>query len=58
MKFALIFTSLFVFVMVGVAAYMLSTVTGTGLIVLWTAVLVVNLANCWCLGKMYADFFG
>jgi hypothetical protein len=58
MRFALVLTTLFVFALIGVAAYMLSTVTGTGSIALWTIILAVNVANCWCLGKVYADFFG
>lgn len=58
MKFALILTTLLVFVLIVVAAYMLSIVTGAGPIVLWAIILAVNVVNCWCLGKVYADLFG
>lgn len=58
MKFAVILTTLFVFMLIGLAAYMLSIVTGTGPIVMWTIILAANVANCWLLGKAYADLFG
>lgn len=57
MKIALILTTLLVVALIGLATYMLSIVTSTGLIVVWTVVLIANMGNCWMLGKAYASLY-